>query len=65
MTGVDRRAVIERRRSAVLGVNDRFHQEQTPENNRGMTGSRDNAAAEWPGTNVCLDETTVMVQRTS
>ena len=40
MTGMGRRAIIEQRRSAVLRVNDRFHQEQTLENNRGMTGSR-------------------------
>jgi hypothetical protein len=41
MTGVDRRAVIEQRRSAVLGVNGCFHQEQTLAKNPGMTGSRD------------------------
>jgi hypothetical protein len=37
---MDRRAVIEQRRSAALGVNGCFHQEQTLAKNPGMTGSR-------------------------
>ena len=48
MTGVDRRGVIGRRRSAALGVNDRFHQVQTLAKNRGVTGSRDGAEVRNP-----------------
>ena len=47
MTGVVRRAVIEQRRSAGLGVNDRLHQEQTPMKNRRMTRSRTNLPLEF------------------
>ena len=47
MTEMDRGAVIGQRRSAVLGVNDRFHQEQTLGKNPGMTELRDEADLQW------------------